>query len=73
MLSIDRTKKIVSVKNLENDTVSEVPYDKLLVSPGSSAIVPPLPGINAKNVFVVKTVPDAQSVSQIFFFCNSAD
>mmetsp|Transcript_7157 Transcript_7157/g.9923 ORF Transcript_7157/g.9923 Transcript_7157/m.9923 type:complete len:554 (-) Transcript_7157:83-1744(-) len=62
VLSIDRTKKVVSVKNLDTNAVSEVPFDKLLISPGSSAIVPPLPGINSKNIFVVKTVPDVQNI-----------
>ena len=38
------------------------PYDKLILAPGAGAIVPPLPGIVAKNIFTVKTVPDSDAI-----------
>ncbi|HVO29651.1 MAG TPA: FAD-dependent oxidoreductase [bacterium] len=62
VLSIDRAAHRVQVKNLADGTVFFEPYDKLVLSPGASAIVPDLPGLPASNVFTVKTVPDADAV-----------
>lgn len=33
-------------------------YDKLILSPGASPVRPPIPGIEAANLFTVRTVPD---------------
>jgi NADPH-dependent 2,4-dienoyl-CoA reductase/sulfur reductase-like enzyme len=42
VLSIDRKKKSVSVKELATGRIYELIYDKLILSPGASPIVPPL-------------------------------
>ncbi len=62
VLSIDRAKKIVKVKNLKTHTVFSEPYHKLILAPGAGAIVPSLPGIEANNIFTVKTVPDSDAI-----------
>ena len=62
VLGIDRLAKHVEVRNLESGEVFQQPYDALVLSPGAGAIVPQLTGLPAKNVFVVKTVPDSDSV-----------
>jgi NADPH-dependent 2,4-dienoyl-CoA reductase/sulfur reductase-like enzyme/rhodanese-related sulfurtransferase len=59
---IDRPAKRVEVKDLKAGTLSWIPYDKLILAPGAGAIIPDLPGIRARNVFVVKTVPDSDAV-----------
>src|SRR5579862_2983740 len=59
---IDRASKRLEVKDLTAGTSSWVPYDKLVLAPGAGAIVPDLPGIRARNIFVVKTVPDSDAV-----------
>lgn len=56
--SIDRKRHVVTVKNLLTGETFEETYDKLLLSPGSKAILPPIEGINSKGVFVLKTVED---------------
>jgi NADPH-dependent 2,4-dienoyl-CoA reductase/sulfur reductase-like enzyme/rhodanese-related sulfurtransferase len=61
-LRIDRTGKKLEVKELGTGTVSWMPYDKLILAPGAGAIVPDLPGIRARNIFVVKTVPDSDAI-----------
>lgn len=37
-------------------------YDKLVIASGSSPKAPPIPGIGLKNIFQLKTLPDAQGL-----------
>ena len=62
VLAIDRVAQTVAVHNLETGATFQQPYDALVLAPGAGAIVPPLPGLPAKNAFVVKTVPDSDAV-----------
>jgi len=54
--------KTVSVKHLQTGTTFEDNYDKLILSPGADALRPPIPGIDAENIFTLKTVPDTDSL-----------
>ena len=62
VLRIDRQKKVVEVRDLASGRLFEEPYDALILAPGAGAIVPPLPGIAARNIFTVKTVPDTDKI-----------
>jgi len=59
-LSIDSVKKIVGVKNLATDEIYELNYDKLILSPGASAVVPPIPGI--ERALTLRTVEDMDRI-----------
>lgn len=48
-VDVDREKKLVTLKDGET-----VKYDKLVFATGSGPMVPPIPGIDKKNVFPVK-------------------
>jgi NADPH-dependent 2,4-dienoyl-CoA reductase/sulfur reductase-like enzyme/rhodanese-related sulfurtransferase len=61
-IRIDREAKRVEVKDLGTGTLSWVSYDKLILAPGAGAIIPDLADIRARNIFVVKTVPDSDAV-----------
>jgi NADPH-dependent 2,4-dienoyl-CoA reductase/sulfur reductase-like enzyme/rhodanese-related sulfurtransferase len=52
----------VEVRNLETGDVFRQDYSALVLAPGAGAIVPPLPGLPARNVFTVKTVPDSDAI-----------
>ena len=58
VISIDRANKNVKVKNLISGTMSDVAYDKLVLSPGASPIIPPLPGI--ERGLTLRTVEDVE-------------
>ncbi len=58
VLSINREKKELTVKNVVINEVYTEKYDKLILSPGADAIVPPISGIENADVFVVKNVVD---------------
>ena len=62
VLHIDRHEKCVRVKNLVTQEITSHPYDTLILSPGAGAIVPNIPGIHARNIFTVKTVPDSDAI-----------
>ena len=40
----------------------ETPFDKLILATGSSAFVPPIPGVDKKNVFVFRTLDDTREL-----------
>lgn len=62
VLRIDRAGKRVEVKNLQTGEIFWDAYDRLILAPGAGAIVPPLPGIRAQNIFTVKTVPESDAI-----------
>lgn len=59
VLSIDKLNKTVKVENLTNSNITTETYDKLILSPGATPIVPPIDGINSNKVFTLRNVPDA--------------
>lgn len=55
---IDPSAKSVTVRNLNTGEEFQDYYDKLVLSPGAKAIRPGIPGIDAKNIFTLRTVED---------------
>lgn len=62
VVAIHREKKTVTVKNLSTGEEREVAYDNLLLSPGSAALKPPIPGIDLPGIFTMKTIPDMRAI-----------
>ncbi len=62
VLTIDRSATCVQVKNLVTQEITSHAYDTLILAPGAGAIVPNIPGIQANNIFSVKTVPDSDKI-----------
>ena len=58
--SISREAKTVSVKNLVTGEEYEVGYDKLILSPGASPVVPPIPGV--ERALTLRTVEDVERI-----------
>ena len=58
VVAIDRARKAVTVRDLESGREFEERYDKLVLSPGARPVVPPLPGIEGKNIFTLRTVEE---------------
>src|SRR5574344_2360758 len=58
---IDTTKKTVTVSTADGRDYTET-YDKLLLSPGASPVVPPLPGINSEGIFTLRNVSDTDRI-----------
>jgi len=64
VLAISRKQKSVSIKELSTGRQYELTYDKLILSPGASPIVPPIPGV--ERALTLRTVEDVERiVSQV--------
>ena len=59
VVAIHRAEKTLEVKNLRDGTVYTESYDKLILSPGAKAALPPVFGLDCPNIFTLRTVEDA--------------
>ncbi len=64
-LAIDRTSKRIRVKALVTGKESWLPYDTLVLATGASPVIPPIPGVDKKNVFTLHGVHDAEGIKTI--------
>lgn len=60
--AIDRQAKTVAVANRQTGQSETLGYDKLILSPGASPILPAIDGVNSKNVFTLRNVPDSDRI-----------
>ncbi len=63
VLSIDKEKQEVEVKDNKTGKIYRESYDSLVLAPGSFAIHPPLPGIDLPGIFTLKTIPDTRKIN----------
>lgn len=61
VVAIDTQKKMVTVRTSDGKNYTET-YDKLLLSPGASPVVPPLPGIDCEGIFTLRNVDDTDRI-----------
>ncbi len=62
--------KKVEVHNRITDENYRETYDYLVLAPGASPIIPPLPGVNNENVFIVRNVPDSDAIKAYIAAAN---
>lgn len=58
VIAIYPAKQSVLVKNLKTGAQNEYQYDKIVITTGARAFVPPIKGIEIKGIFTVKTLQD---------------
>lgn len=61
VIAIHPEKKQVTVRSAEGKEYTEN-YDKLLLSPGASPVIPPLPGIQSEGIFTLRNVDDTDRI-----------
>ncbi len=61
VFAINPNKKTVTIKNLDSHETHEIDYDKLILSPGASAIIPPIPGV--ERGMTLRTVEDVERIA----------
>ncbi len=65
VVKINRTKKTVTVRELDTGKEYKESYDKLFLSPGANPILPKsIEGIDGPNVFVVRNVVDIDKLNK---------
>ena len=61
-LEIDRAGKRVRVRELQNNAEKWYAYDKLMLAPGASPLVPPIPGIDDPRIFTLRNLHDMDKI-----------
>ena len=72
-LAVNRPKKIVTVQNLVRQTISELPYDILILATGSEFFTPKIPGIWQKGVYSLHSLEEAEALKREFSQKNAQD
>ncbi len=62
VISINRLNKEVDVLDLTKGKVFKERYDNLILATGANPIMPPIIGIDAKNVFKLQSIPDMDEI-----------
>ncbi len=62
VIDIDPANKRVTVERLDSDQRYDESYDVLVLSPGSTPLRPPIPGIDAPNIFTLWDIPDTDKI-----------
>jgi len=57
-----RDEKAVEVVELDTGRVYRERYDKLILSPGSSPVVPPIEGVDLDGIFTLRNLSDADRI-----------
>ncbi len=61
-ISIDKAKKRIKVRDLQNMQEYELYYDYLLLATGSQPIIPPFQGLDSIPYYTIWTIPDAVKI-----------
>lgn len=64
VVSIDRTKREIHVRDLRGGAERRERYDALVLAPGAAPIRPPLPGIDLPGIFTLRTIPDSRRIRE---------
>ena len=61
--AIDRENRTVTIKTAEG-AVETLDYDKLVLATGAESFIPPIPGVELKNIFNLKDIHDADAIKE---------
>lgn len=64
VLSIDREKHEIEVRNGETGKVYREQYDALVLAPGATPVRPPIPDIDLSGIFSLRTIPDSRQIRE---------
>ena len=64
VINVDRENKKVRVRDLVSNDTYELSYDFLVFATGARPAIPPIEGINYRNIFVARTPEDAITIDR---------
>jgi NADPH-dependent 2,4-dienoyl-CoA reductase/sulfur reductase-like enzyme/rhodanese-related sulfurtransferase len=64
VISIDRAKSEIQVKELESGRIYSEKYDALVLSPGASPVKPAIAGADLPGIFTLRSIPDTREIKQ---------
>lgn len=62
VIDVDTGARTVKAENLETGEIIQLSYDKLINTTGSWPIIPPIPGIESKNILLCKNYAQANEI-----------
>ena len=62
VVSIDREKKEVLIKDLKSNREYHESYDALVLSPGAAPVKPPIPGIDNEGIYSLRNLKDMDAI-----------
>lgn len=62
-VSIDRNNRTIRVRNLSDNSEYQLPWDRLILSPGASPFIPPIAGVDAAGVFTLRSLSDMDRIN----------
>jgi len=62
-IAIDREAKVVTIRK-ENGETADLNYDKLVLATGAESIIPPISGVELKNIYNLKNIHDAEAIKE---------
>jgi NADPH-dependent 2,4-dienoyl-CoA reductase/sulfur reductase-like enzyme/rhodanese-related sulfurtransferase len=62
--AIDRTAKMVRVRDLASGREYQESYDKLILAPGAAPLRPPIPGIDLPGIYTLRNLQDVDRIKQ---------
>ena len=71
VMGIDRTARLVTVRERNSGREYEQPYDALILSTGAAPLLPPIPGIERDGHFTVRNVPDVERIKAWIKACRA--
>ncbi|MBL0701602.1 MAG: FAD-dependent oxidoreductase [Spiroplasma sp.] len=71
VVKVNSSNKTVTIKNVVTGENYEEGYDKLVISPGAYAFVPPFEGLDKIDSFTLKTVPDVVGIMNFLKSSNA--
>lgn len=60
--AIDRERRVVQVRRLNDGRETELPYDHLVLATGGRAVIPPIPGSDLDGVYTIHGPGDAEAI-----------
>jgi NADPH-dependent 2,4-dienoyl-CoA reductase/sulfur reductase-like enzyme/peroxiredoxin family protein/rhodanese-related sulfurtransferase/TusA-related sulfurtransferase len=64
VIAINKEAKTIDVKSLDTGNTYTESYDVLVLSPGSTPLRPPIPGIDADNIYTLWNIPDVDRIKK---------
>ena len=61
-IAIDRKAKTLRIRDMESGSEEDLPYDKLILSPGASPLKPPLEGIDLPGIYTLRNLQDMDRI-----------
>lgn len=62
--AVDLQAKSLEIKSLVDDSTRQDTFDKIVITTGSKALVPPIPGIDSEKIYMSKSWNDAKRLKE---------